>query len=210
MAEHNRLTDEERGAGWDLLFDGVSTEHWRGFQREDFPAGWTVVDGTIHRADDAGDIITKEKYRDFEFKLDWRVEGSGNSGIMFRVSEDEDMPWRTGPEMQILNDDIHRDGKNPLTRAGTNYALHALEKEVIRPVGEWNEIMIRVQGPNVEHWINGERVVAYELFSDDWEQRVAESKFGAMPRYGREPEGHIDLQDHGDLAWFRNIKVRRL
>ncbi|MFW6061536.1 MAG: 3-keto-disaccharide hydrolase, partial [Planctomycetota bacterium] len=108
--QNNTLTEQEKSDGWVLLFDGESTDQWRGFQKSEFPGGWQVVDGTIHRADKAGDIITKEQFDNFELLIDWKVEGPGNSGIMYRVTEDEDEPWKTGPEYQILNNEVHRDG----------------------------------------------------------------------------------------------------
>lgn len=206
----NALTEQEQADGWKLLFDGQSTDAWRGFQKDHFPEGWQVVDGTIHRVDKAGDIITKEQFSDFELQLDWKVAGPGNSGIFFRVSEEEDAVWKTGPEMQILNNDVHRDGQNPLTRAGSNYALHAPAKEVVKPVGQWNHVRILVKGSNVELWLNGEKVVEYEIGSEDWNRRVAESKFSKFPKYGLVESGHIALQDHGDPVWFRNIKIRPL
>ncbi|MFP4355459.1 MAG: DUF1080 domain-containing protein [Phycisphaerae bacterium] len=209
MAEkdHNTLTEEEKNQGWKLLFDGQSTEQWRGFRKDHFPEGWQVVDGTIHRVDKAGDIITKEQFGDFELQLDWKVAGPGNSGIFFHVSEDEDAVWKTGPEMQILNDDVHPDGKNPLTRVGSNYALHAPKVDACKPVGQWNHVRIVVKGPHVELWLNGQQTVEYELGSEDWEKRVAESKFSKFPNYGRLDSGHIALQDHSDPVWFRNIKI---
>jgi hypothetical protein len=209
-APMNQLTEQEKADGWQLLFDGESTGHWRGFRSESFPDGWVVVDGTLHRADKAGDIITKEQFQDLEFSIEWKVAGPGNSGLFFRVSEDEEQVWKTGPEYQILNNDVHPDGQNPKTQASANYALHAPTKDMCKPVGEWNHSKILVDGNHVEHWLNGEKVVEYELFSDDWEKRVAESKFSKFPRYGREPEGHLALQDHNDPVWYRNIKVRPL
>ena len=210
MAEMNTLTEQEVADGWDLLFDGQSTDKWRGFRSESFPDGWIVVDGTLHRADKAGDIITRDQYRDFEFSIDWKVAGPGNSGLFFHVSEDEETVWKTGPEYQILNNDVHPDGKRPETRAGSNYALHAPTKDMCKPVGEWNHARIVVKDNNVQHWLNGEKVVEYDLFSDDWEKRVAESKFSKFPNYGRVEKGHLALQDHNDPVWYRNIKVRPL
>ena len=124
------------------------------------------------------------------------------------MSEDHERVWETGPEMQVLNNAVHPDGRDPKTAAGSNYALHAPPRDLTRPVGEWNEVRILVQGQHVELWLNGEQVVAYELFSEDWERRVAESKFASMPRYGRNDRGHIALQNHGDPVWYRNIKLR--
>ena len=135
----NSLTPEERAEGWELLFDGNSLDHWRGFKQQTVPAGWLIRGGAIHFSGhaSAGDIITKEQYQDFELRLEWRVSQGGNSGIFFHVSEqDLDHAWESGPEMQVLDDDGHRDGSKPETRAGTNYALHPLSKEVIKPAGE--------------------------------------------------------------------------
>ncbi|CAN5882710.1 DUF1080 domain-containing protein [soil metagenome] len=206
----NTLTDAERAAGWRLLFDGRTTEGWRGYRREDMPAGWQVVEGTLARVAQAGDIITVEQYGSFELALDWNVAPGGNSGIFFHVTEDGDYVWSTGPEMQILDNDGHRDGLRPETSTGSNYALHAPEKEVARAAGEWNTVRIVVRGNHVEHWLNGERIVVYELGSDDWNARVAATKFGDMPGYGRAGRGHIALQDHGDAVRFRNIRIRVL
>lgn len=210
MSTPNTLTPQEQADGWQLLFDGRSTEHFRGFKQDHFPDGWQVADGTIHRVDKAGDIITKQQFADFEFAIDWKNADKGNSGIMFRVSEDADATYMTGPEYQILNDDVHPDGKNPKTSVGSNYALIAPSKPMARPTGQWNHTVIKAVGPRVEHYLNGEKIVEYELWSDEWEKLVAESKFSKWPGYGRNTSGHICLQDHQDPVWFRNIKVRVL
>lgn len=207
----NALTDAERAEGWRLLFDGRTTEGWRGFRREDMPPGWEVADGELRRVEHSGDIITVEEYDDFELSLEWKVVPGGNSGIFFNVSEEAEEVWHTGPEMQVLDDERHRDGQDPLTAAGANYALHPAPRGVVRPAGEWNEARILVRGNHVEHSLNGQKIVEYELGSEDWERRVAESKFAELPRYGRESSGHISLQDHGDpgdRVAYRNIKLR--
>lgn len=207
----NTLSPEERSDGWRLLFDGVTTAQWRGYRAETFPDGWVIEGDALHRAAPAGDIITREQFEDFELRLEWKVDdGPGNSGIFFRVSEDHEHVWETGPEMQVLNNAVHPDGRSPETAAGSNYALHAPPRDLTRPVGEWNEVRILVQGAHVELWLNGEQAAEYELWTDDWERRVAASKFATMPRYGRNQRGHIALQDHGDPVWYRNIKVREL
>ncbi len=207
-AAANTLTEEERAAGWRLLFDGETTSGWRGYRQETMPEGWQVVDGALTRVAPTGDIVTVEQFSDFELTLEWKVEPGGNSGIFFRVSEEPDDVWESGPEMQILDDAAHPDGLQRETAAGSNYALHAAPEGVVRPAGEWNEVRILVRGNHVEHWLNGVKVVEYELGSEDWEERVRNSKFATMPRYGREPRGHIALQDHGDWVAFRNIKIR--
>lgn len=206
----NTLTDAERAAGWRLLFDGRTTEAWRGFRRDNMPDGWQVVDGTLARVGSGGDIITVEQFDNFELALDWRVESGGNSGIFFHVSEDARYVWETGPEMQILDNAGHADGQNPLTSTGSNYALHAPTRDVARPAGQWNSVRLIVRGNHVEHWLNGEQIVVYELGSEEWKALVAASKFRDMPGYGQARRGHIALQDHGDPVQFRNIRIRPL
>ena len=206
----NTLTQAERDAGWELLFDGRSLDGWRGYNMDALPGGWAVVDGTLSRTGTGGDIITDRSFGDFELSLEWRLEEGGNSGVFYRAAEGEEWVYHSAPEMQVLDDDVHPDGRNPLTSAGSNYGLHAAPRGVVRPVGEWNEARIVVQGTHVEHWLNGTRVVEYELRSPEWEALVAASKFNQWPAYGRADRGHIGLQDHGDPVWYRNIKVREI
>ena len=142
--------------------------------------------------------------------LEWAVSAGGNSGIFFHVSEDQPRTYSTGPEFQILDDALHPDGKRPVTSAASNYALHAPSESVTRPVGEFNEARLRVEGDRVTHWLNGSKVVEYRLWTDKWKAEVAASKFAAMPRYGLNETGHIAIQDHGDEVWFRNVRIRRL
>ena len=176
------------------------------------PAGWQVKDSALTRVAEAGDIVTDEVFRDFELTLEWKVAAGGNSGIMYRVSEAPELKyvWESGPEMQVLDDARHPDGAKPETSAGACYGLYPAPRGIVRPAGEWNQVRIVVQGKRVEHWLNGTRIVEYELGSPDWEDRVRKSKFASMPRYGREPAGHIALQDHGDWVAYRNIKIRVL
>ncbi|MGH7569068.1 MAG: 3-keto-disaccharide hydrolase [Gemmatimonadales bacterium] len=208
QAPMNTLTSEERAAGWRLLFDGRTTAGWRGFRMDSMPAGWQVVDGALTRTGGGGDIITTEQFADFELALEWRVAPGGNSGIMFRVTEASDATYESGPEMQVLDDAAHRDGQSRLTAAGANYGLHPAPAGVVKPAGEWNQVRIVVRGPHVEHWLNGTKVVEYELGSPDWEAQVKASKFAQWPGYGRARSGHIALQDHGDRVAYRNLKLR--
>lgn len=210
LSDHNQLTPAERAAGWRLLFDGRTTEGWRGYQRDDMPDGWQVVNGELTRVARAGDIITNEQFESFELSAEWKVGPGGNSGIFFRATESEPAIYMSAPEMQVLDDAGHRDGQSRLTAAGANYGLHAAPEGVVHPAGEWNQARIVVNGRQVEHWLNGQKVVEYELHSSDWEQRVRNSKFIEWPAYGRAARGHIGLQDHGDRVAFRNIKIREL
>jgi hypothetical protein len=210
----NKLTAREAKAGWKLLFDGKSTKGWRGYKQKTAPAAWTVKDGVLaferKEGVKGGDLLTREQYDSFELSLEWRIGEGANSGIMYHVQETEGQPWMTGPEMQVLDNAKHRDGQNAITSAGSCYALYPPSKDVSKPVGEWNEARLVVNGPSVEHWLNGEKIVSYEKGSDDWNAKVAASKFKAFPNFGKPTKGHIDLQDHGDKVEFRNIKLRPL
>jgi hypothetical protein len=206
----NVLSAAEKEAGWKLLFDGQSAKGWRGYMKKKAPDGWRVEDGALTRAAPAGDLITEQQFRDFELALEWKISEGGNSGIMFRVVEGADATYKTGPEMQVLDDARHADGRSRLTAAGSAYGLYAAPAGVVRPAGEWNQVRLLVRGHHVEHWLNGVKVVEYELESPEWEAKVAASKFRQWPGYGRSPKGHIALQDHGDRVWYRSIKIREI
>ena len=207
-AQDNTLTDEEKQQGFKLLFDGKTLDGWRGWKKDKPTDAWKVVDGVLTLTGKGGDILTVEQFENFELKIDWRVAPKGNSGIMYRVVETEGAPYMTGPEYQVLDDAGHGDGKNGKTSAGSLYAVYEPSKKVARPAGEWNSTRIVVNGKKVEHWLNGEKVVDAEIGSDDWNQRVAGSKWKNAKKYAQEPKGHIDLQDHGDKVEYKNIKIR--
>ena len=206
----NTLTRAEQAAGWRLLFDGRTMNAWRGFKQAGMPDGWRIVDGALTRVGSGGDIITRDQFADFELSIDWRIASGGNSGIMYRVTEQDDATYRSGPEMQVLDDARHPDGKSRLTAAGSLYGLYPAPEGAVRPAGQWNTARIVVNGHRVEHWLNGIKTVEYELLGEEWRQKVAASKFSEWPRYGQASRGHIALQDHGDLVSFRNIKIRTL
>jgi hypothetical protein len=197
-------------AGSRVLFDGTNTDAWRGYKRADFPSkGWAVKDGTLSPivGGDRVDLITKDQYKDFDLELEWKVGPMGNSGVMYDVSETEAETYYTGPEMQVLDDLGHKDGQNSKTSAGSLYALVAPTGKVLNPVGEWNKARIVKKGQHVEHWLNGKKVVEYELGSPALAALIADSKFKDWKRFGKEGQGHIVLQHHGDPAWFRNIRI---
>ena len=199
---------------WKVLFNGTSTEAFRQFKKDAFPKkGWEMVDGTLHvkAGGGAGDLVTQEQFGDFELECDWKVAPGANSGVMYRVSEDPKEPWQTGPEYQVLDDSRHGDGRNPKTSASALYALVAANSEKsLKPVGEWNKARIVVRGWAVEHWLNGKKVVSIDLASPAARELIAQSKFKDYPKFARESVGHLCFQDHGDDAWYRNIRVRRL
>ena len=216
--QHNTLTQAERDAGWMLLFDGRTTNGWRGYGRDDFPTGgWIVENGELIGQSssgdmDGGDIITTAEFTDFELVFDFKVGPEGNSGVFYRVKEHEGVGlWQVAAEYQVLDDPAYiamgtMDMNTHLT--GDNYDLHSAAQRVLHPVGEWNTGRIVVSGNHVEHWLNGQKTVEFEMYSDDWEARVAASKFGVEEHYARAPSGSIGLQDHGTPVWYRNMKIR--
>ena len=210
QASLNTLTPAERDAGWRLLFDGNTTAGWRGFKSDSMPAGWHVVEGALTRVRPAGDIVSRDKFKNFELSLEWKISAGGNSGIFYRGSEDDEAIYWTAPEMQVLDDARHPDGQSRLTAAGSDFGLYPAPAGVVKPAGQWNQVRIVVRGSHVEHWLNGVQVVEYELGSPDWAARVKASKFAPHTRYGRNAEGYIGLQDHGDWVAYRNIKIRVL
>jgi hypothetical protein len=189
----------------------AETPSWRGFKKDTLPEGWQMSDkGVLTHTKGGGDIVTDKQYENFVLELDWKISEGGNSGIFFHVSEDHDHVWLGAPEMQVLDNEAHANGMTPETSAGSNYALHAPCKDVTNPAGEWNHVKLVVDGPLVEHWMNGTKLLEYELWSEDWKARVAASKFKDMPPYGLGKTGHIALQDHGDIVSFRNIQITPL
>ncbi len=210
MLQDNTLTDDEKKAGWKLLFDGKTTEGWRAYKKDKITDGWQAVDGALARVGRGGDIVTVEQFDDFELAIDWKVADGGNSGIFFRVLETEGASYLTGPEMQVLDNAKHGDGKNTLTSAGSCYALYAPSKDVCKPAGEWNRVRIVAKGAKVEHWLNGEKIVEYEIGSEDWNAKVAASKFKTWKSFAKAAKGHLCLQDHGDRVEFKNIKIRAI
>jgi hypothetical protein len=197
--------------GYVSLFDGKTLNGWRNWKSQTISPGWAVQDGALARiADGAGNIITTGQYDDFDLQFEWKVAPKANSGIFFHVVETDDLGLITSPEYQILDNAEHPDGRNAKTTAASNYALHAPIRDVTRPVGEWNEGRIIVKDGHVEHWLNGTKVVEYQLDSPEWKQLVAASKFNQWPTYGTRRRGHIALQDHGDPVWYRNIRIKDL
>lgn len=214
--EINVLTDAEKSDGWDLLFDGQNTIAWRFFKGGDIK-DWKVDNEILCNSGDGinkgGDIITKEKFKDFELYLEWRVDSFSNSGVFYHVEEldSTEFIFETGPEYQ-LGDDVNFDDPNILCSQlpGANYAMNRPIGAASKPLGEWNKTFIKVQGSHVEHWLNEVKVVEYELWSEDWISNKNASKWKDYPYYGAAKEGHIGLQDHGGRSCFRNIKIKRL
>ena len=196
---------------WTVLFDGERVTGLRGYKEVGFPNSWEIEDGTLKTIPGYGvDLISVDIYNNFELELEWKVPEGGNSGIFYFATEEGDYIWQSAPEMQVLDDKKHSDGKNTLTSAGALYAMIAPTKSVVNSVGEFNQVRIKVKDNHVEHWLNGTKVVEYEYQSDAMWDLVAKSKFNTMPLFAKASEGHIGIQgDHGEI-WYRNIRIRKL
>jgi len=221
----NTLSQAEIDEGWQLLFDGESAEGWKGYCKDSFPGGWKIVDGSIHcigsgrgEAGSGGDIIYTKPYSNFELSLEWKVSEGGNSGIFYlareKCGEESQTIWKSAPEMQILDNERHPDaklGKDGNHQAGALYDLIPAVPQNANAAEEWNKVQIMVYKGTVVHTQNGENVVEYHLWTDDWKAMVADSKFAGWDDFiDVATEGYIGLQDHGDDVWFRNIKIREL
>ena len=198
-------------AEWVVLFDGKIVKGLRAYKQSGFPDSWEIIDGTLKTIPGHGvDLISDEIYKNFELELEWKVPEGGNSGIFYFATEEGDNIWQSAPEMQVLDDEKHTDGKNTLTSAGALYAMIAPSVSVVKPVGSFNQVRIKVKDNHVEHWLNGTKIVEYVYGSDMMWDLVAKSKFSTMPQFAKASEGHIGLQgDHG-VIWYKNIRIRRL
>jgi hypothetical protein len=224
MDSNNTLTEEEKAAGWKLLFDGQSTDQWRAYGKDAFPsAGWAVENGelVVQKAPNprpegyGGDIITKESFGNFELKLDFMISDTSNSGILYLVKEEKDVPiWHNAPEYQILDDATWETmgavDDMATHRTCDNYDLQAAPSNFMKAKSEWNTATLIVNNGHVEHWLNGNKCVEYQLGSPEWEAMVKKSKFKDYPGYGRAKSGPIGLQDHDHEVRFRNIKIKSL
>ena len=222
MNGQNKLTDKEKNEGWQLLFNGTSTNGWHTYGMQSVGNEWKVEKGVIHldastKNAERGDLVTNDEYENFDLKLDWKISEQGNSGIIFYVHEDPAKykeTYETGIEMQILDNGTptrpgQPDGKYYTHRAGDLYDLMA-SKEVVNPLGEWNHIEIKCVNGKLDFYMNGEHTLSTTIWDTDWQKMIAISKFKTMPGFGIYRKGKIALQDHGDDVWFRNIRIKRL
>ena len=212
----NALTAAEKKQGWVLLFDGTTLDGWRGYKKAD--AGgtrWQVENGTLTLPKEtvagtrAGDIISKDTFEQFELAFDWRVAEGSNSGLKYFILEDRDSA--IGHEYQLIDDERHPDAKiGPHRQTAAFYDVLPAAQRPTKPAGEWNSSRVVVRNQTVEHWLNGTKVLQYELNSPALNAAIEKSKFKGIERFGKRQSGHILLQDHSDQVWFRNVKVRRL
>lgn len=208
---HNQLTAEEKAAGWKLLFDGSTMTSWRGYKQKDVPKAWIAKDGMLWRQPgEAGpDLVTADEFGDFELALDWRISKGGNSGIIWRSTEDHGASWETGPEMQVLDNPGFKDSQ-PKNKAGALYDLVPCAYDVARNAGEWNHARVKAVGSKTELWLNGFKVVDTDTTSEDFKKALAASKWTHYPEFNTRPKGHIALQDHDGEVCFRDIKIREI
>jgi hypothetical protein len=204
------VQDGDKGFGpekldWIDLFETGDFSSWTRVNGNPVSPAWTIEEGIVHRGGiRPGDIITRESYQDFELVFEWKISEGGNSGVKYRTR------GHLGPEYQVLDDERHRDSRDPRNRAAALYNIYAAnENKVLNPVGEWNYGRIRAEGNRIEHWLNGQKVVDAEIGSEEWKDRLEKSKFHQHNDFATW-DGPILLQDHGDQVWYRNVKIRRL
>ncbi len=212
----NVLSPEEEKEGWKLLFNGKDLVGWQGYNMDTVPDNWGVEDDCMvclgRGSDKHGDIITIAEYGDFDLKLEWKVSPGGNSGIFYHVVKDPrySTPYATGPEYQLIDQLGWKGELKDWQTTGANYAMDPPVNAKIKPALEWNTAEIVVKGPHVIHYLNGSKVVEYDLWTDEWKEKVKNCKWKDHPAYGLAKKGHIGLQDHGSKIWFRNIRIKEL
>lgn len=218
VSQDNVLTKGEKQEGWKLLFDGKTTDGWRGYNMTEIPSAWKVVDGILMSAgegdDIGGDIITNEKYENFDLKIDWKLAPEGNSGILYHVVEGPGLEstYYSGPEYQIIDDIGFPGGVGPYNSTGADYAMTPPDTSMkeLNPAGEWNSSRIVFDNGKVKHYLNGKKIVEFIAWDDEWEEKVNKGKWRNFPAYGKAQSGYIGLQDHGSKIWFKNIKIKEL
>lgn len=217
-AVHTPAPQKEKG--WISLFDGKTMKGWHSYGKKTAGEAWKVADGAIYldaaskaQAKEGGDIVSDQEFENFHLKLDWKISKNGNSGVIFWVQDDPvkyEYVWYTGPEMQVLDNDGHPDGKINKHRAANLYDLIAGKEGAVKPVGEWNTAEIISNKGRLEFILNGVTTVSTTYGDDNWKQLIANSKFKTKADFGKYFKGHIALQDHGNDVWFRNVVIKKL
>jgi hypothetical protein len=217
-SSHKTMTTDkpQTNAGWTNLFDGHTLNGWHSYQQKQ-TQNWAAQDGVLHCAGSGdnttathADLVTNDTFQNFELSIDWKISPKGNSGILYMVEEIMPSSYQTGPEYQIIDDAGYPEKLEDWQKTGANYAMNAAPTAKPKPTGEWNHTRIIVNNGHVEHWLNGDKIVEYELWSDEWKANKVKGKWKDTPTYGMNKTGHIALQDHGSEAWFKDIKIRRL
>lgn len=212
----NSLTEKEKKSGWQLLFDGTTTLGWHGYNMTIFPDCWAIEDGSLTMNTTGGgesqDIITNRKYRNFALSVEYKLTPAANSGIIYQIEEDTiyKFPYETGPEFQVVDHEGWPDKLEDWQINGSNYAMYPPKAKPFRPVGEWNNLFLYVKENKVTQILNGEIVVEYEKYSDEWTKLRNSGKWSNFPDWGKFDEGYISLQNHGTKVWYRSIKLKEI
>lgn len=215
QSSDNTLTKSEKKQGYKLLFNGHSLNGWRVYQNKP-SVSWTAKDGNLYckpvsnKDELRVDLITQKQYENFDLSLDWKISSQGNSGILYMVTEEFKSSYLSGPEYQIIDDLDFPEKIEDWQKTGANYAMNPAPTADIKPAGTWNNTRIVVNHNHVEHWLNGKKIVEYELYSEEWKKNKMNGKWKDAAGYGMSKKGHIALQDHGSEAWFKNIKIKEL
>ena len=209
----NTLSKKEKKEGWILLFDGTTMNGWRSYKNKE-SEGWDVKNGELYCKEEGvkkrADLITNNKYENYELLIDWKIAPKKNSGIIYMVTEENNASYESGPEYQLIDDLGYPSKLSDRQLSGANYDMHAPTAKVAKPAGEFNQTKIVINKGHVEHWLNGTKVVDYQLWTPEWEQVKANSKWKDVKAYGMSKSGHIALQDHGGGVAFKNIKLKPL
>lgn len=212
----NTLTHKEKRNGWNLLFDGMTPDGWHGYNMSGFPDCWIIENEALTMTSEGmaedQDIITNNKYTNFALSIEYKLTKSANSGIIYQVAEDPKykFPYETGPEFQVIDHENWPDTLEDWQINGANYAMYPPMVKPYKPVGEWNHILLVVDGNTVTQLLNGEVIVKYEKYSDEWTRLRNSGKWADYPDYGKYDEGHISLQNHGTKVWYRSIKLKEI
>lgn len=209
----NKLTKKEKKEGWKLLFDGKSMKGWRAYNNK-ASDGWEIINGELYNkqtgVNNRSDIITVDQYDNFELTFDWKVAKGANSGVMYHVIETDRPSFESGPEYQLIDDIGYPGGLQNSQKSGADYDMHAPITMAAKPAGEYNQTRLIVNNGHVEHWLNGQKVADFEMWTPEWNELKAKSKWKDVTDYGIAKKGYIALQDHGGGVWFRNVKIRKL
>jgi sugar phosphate isomerase/epimerase len=211
LATDNQLSRQEQAEGWQLLFDGKDLSQWRNFKQEGLSEKWVIEDGAIKLSGaGGGDILTKARYQDFDLRLDWKIAEGGNSGVLILADETGEHIYSHAPEIQILDNERHPDNKLDTHRSGSLYDMIASPAASHRIAGEWNQLRILLDQGQLTVWQNGVQTASVKIHGPEWQRLVAASKFADWPGFAANSSGHIGLQDHGDVVWFKNLKIKEL